>query len=86
MAWQTAQAFIFDNLKFDGNRPALENAGVTCIWKGDAAMQEMYLERESDMPANWVSNVIFERDGKGVVFMVDVPDDAEEVTEIVGND
>ena len=49
-------------------------------------MQEMYLERESDMPANWVSNVIFERDGKGVVFMVDVPDDAEEVTEIVGND
>ena len=47
-------------------------------------MNEKYLEVESDAPANWVSNVIMRRDGRGKVFEVAVPDD-EEVTEDAGN-
>lgn len=48
-------------------------------------MEERYLEMESDAPANWVSNVILCRDGKGRVFEVAVPDD-EEVDENATND
>ena len=49
-------------------------------------MIEEYLERESDMPANWNSNVILQRDGRGRVIEVAVPDDNKGVAEIVGND
>ena len=37
----------------------------------------MNLERESDAPNRWEGNVILERDGKGIVFEVVVPDDEE---------
>lgn len=40
-------------------------------------MTYMNLERESDAPAGWQSNCILERDGKGRVFEVVVPDDEE---------
>ena len=40
-------------------------------------MKDKYLERESDPPANWVSNVIMCRDGRGNIVEVAVPDDEE---------
>ena len=43
------------------------------------------LERESDAPAEWQSNVIYERDGKGRMVEVVVLDD-EEVDENAAND
>lgn len=35
------------------------------------------LERESDMPENWVSNRIKVRDGRGRVVELTIPDDEE---------
>ena len=42
-------------------------------------MKEIFLnlEREADAPNDWQSNSILERDGKGRVFEVMVPDDEE---------
>lgn len=37
----------------------------------------MNLERESDAPNGWEGNIILERDGRGRVFEVVVPDDEE---------
>ena len=36
------------------------------------------MERESDMPKDWKSNVVFFRDGFGTIKMVEVPDDIEQ--------
>lgn len=49
-------------------------------------MNERYLEKESDAPADWQSNVIYRRNANGLVFVVDVPDDTEGVDENVGDD
>lgn len=49
-------------------------------------MQEEYMEKQPDMPKNWRSDVIFERDGKGMVSEVVIPDDSEEANDLVGND
>ena len=59
----------------------------SAFWRAERSqeMNEEYLERESDMPIGWNSNVIFERDCKGNVIELAIPDD-EEVTDIVGND
>ena len=40
-------------------------------------MTYMNLERESDAPSGWRGNSSLERDGKGRVFEVIVPDDEE---------
>lgn len=42
-------------------------------------MEQIYinLEREADAPDDWQSNSILERDGKGRVLEVIVPDDEE---------
>lgn len=40
--------------------------------------KEPILEREGGEPENWVTDVILQRDGKGNVASVDVPDDEEE--------
>lgn len=45
----------------------------------------LVLERESDAPAEWRNNVIYERDGRGRVVEVVVHDD-EEVDENAAND
>lgn len=37
----------------------------------------MNLEREADAPKDWQGNFILERDGKGRVYEVIVPDDEE---------
>lgn len=47
---------------------------------------EMICEREMEMPADWKSDVIYQRDGKGRMIEVEVPDDTERDDEIVGND
>ena len=47
-------------------------------------MNEEYLEREADMPEGWVSNLIFQLDGRGHMVEMIVPDD-EEVTEDAAN-
>lgn len=39
----------------------------------------LILEQECDMPENWVSNTILERDGKGNIIERLIPDDVEEV-------
>lgn len=49
-------------------------------------MMEEYLERESDAPDDWQSNVIYRRNADGLVFAVIVPDDTEEANENAGND
>lgn len=39
--------------------------------------ENIVFERESDAPADWVSNVIYERDGRGRTVLVNVLDDEE---------
>ena len=39
--------------------------------------KKLILERESDAPENWETEVILQRDGRGNVVSVDVPDDEE---------
>ena len=40
-------------------------------------MEEIIYEQELDTPENWVSNTILERDGKGNIIEIQVPDDKE---------
>lgn len=40
--------------------------------------KKLILEQESDMPENWHSNIVLERDGKGNIIEHIVPDDKEE--------
>ena len=42
-------------------------------------MENIFYERELEIPKNWVSNIILERDGKGNIFERVVEDDEEEV-------
>lgn len=49
-------------------------------------MNEEYRERESDMPNDWQSNVIFRRNAMGNVVLLEIPDDTEEVDADAGND
>jgi len=39
---------------------------------------DIILEKEGEMPENWVSNTILERDGKGNIIERLIPDDIEE--------
>lgn len=47
--------------------------------------RNLILERESDAPENWETDVILHRDGRGNVLNVAVPDD-EEASEDAGDD
>ena len=40
-------------------------------------MNEQYLERECDAPDGWVNETILQRDGRGRVFEIAIPDDEE---------
>lgn len=40
-------------------------------------MEEMIFENEMDMPQDWVSNIILERDGKGNIIERVILDDTE---------
>ena len=42
-------------------------------------MDMEYLERESDAPVNWQTNVVMKRGASGEVETIEVPDDPEEV-------
>lgn len=46
--------------------------------------EKIILEREGDAPENWETEVILQRDGRGNVLNVDVPDD-EEANEDAGD-
>lgn len=39
--------------------------------------EDIIYEKESEMPENWVSNIILERDGKGNIIELSIPDDKE---------
>lgn len=39
--------------------------------------EELIFEREGEMPENWATNVILERDGKGNIIEVEIEDDVE---------
>lgn len=39
--------------------------------------EEIIYEQESDIPDNWISNIILMRDGKGNIIEIQVPDDKE---------
>ena len=39
--------------------------------------EEIIYEKELEIPENWISNTILERDGKGNIIEVEVPDDEE---------
>lgn len=39
--------------------------------------EELILEQEMDTPADWVSDTILIRDGKGEIIEVEIPDDEE---------
>ena len=41
--------------------------------------EEIIYEKELEMPENWVSNTILERDGKGNIIERLIPDDEEGV-------
>lgn len=41
--------------------------------------EEIIYEQELEIPENWVSNTILERDGKGNIIERLIPDDIEEV-------
>ena len=47
--------------------------------------KELILEREANAPENWETEVILQRDGKGNVVNVAVPDD-EEASDDAEND
>lgn len=40
--------------------------------------EKIIYEMEMNVPQDWVSNVIFERDGKGNIIELEIPDDKEE--------
>lgn len=42
-------------------------------------IEEIIYEQELDMPENWISNTILERDGKGNIIEHLIPDDIEGV-------
>lgn len=39
--------------------------------------EEIIYEQESDIPDNWISDIILMRDGKGNIIEIQVPDDKE---------
>ena len=65
--------------------PALS---FTALQKGESDMTDIKLERESDAPADWKTDMVLERNADGVVIEADVPDDDvyPEVNEDAGDD
>jgi hypothetical protein len=62
----------------NGNKPLeffTEKSGGT-----DMEENDLILEKEGDMPEDWVSNVVYVRNADGKLVEVEVPDDTEELS------